>query len=403
MTSFSFFGTPLFIIYSAVGHLGLVLAAGATAALAFLLRQRAWASSGARQRKSARIVAALGAGAVAVGLLAGLRVEGTAFDPAAPPMLSEWITAAGAGAGIVAAVYAAAGALAAVAMGRSSSGDPAPAGVATAERDEVQAALIAFGTLKTATERLRQSEQEAAARARTAADGVVAAEYGRAAGAIRHRLQLAEELQATAAATVLRLACAEPLRRLLERRPGAALARLNDPAEKAPLAARVEAAREAVRGFMGELERARLLIQRELSGSAGSVAQQVGVDAAERAKPFEAAVTQLEATYGRVGHRLEALRLQLGAEADAGAVAGAALALTGKDQQAPASAPDAVAIAVELSRAEQSVATALAIAGTVPPRIAEVVVQASSSLARDSGDDEALADVIRSVRRELER
>src|SRR5262249_32968314 len=70
MTSFSFFGTPLFIIYSAVGHLGLVLATGATAALAFLLRQRAWTSSGPRQRRSARIAAALGAGAVAVTLLA---------------------------------------------------------------------------------------------------------------------------------------------------------------------------------------------------------------------------------------------------------------------------------------------------------------------------------------------
>jgi len=392
MTSFSFFGTPLFVIYSAVGHLGLVLASGATAALAFLLRQR----TGAPRQKGARVVAALGAGAVAVTLLAGLRVEGTAFDPAAPPMFWEWLTAVGAGAGVVAAAYAAAGALTSIVMGRSTSPP-----LATAERDEVQAALIAFGTLRTATERLRHSEQEASARARSAADGVVAAEYGRTAGAIRHRLQLAEELQATAAATVLRLACAEPLRRLLERRPDAALARLNAAGEMTPLAARVEAAREAVRGFMGELERARLLIQRELSGAAGSVAQQVGLDAAERARPFEAAVNQLEATYGRIGHRLEALRLQLGAEADAGAAAGAALALTGKDQPAPA--PDAMAIAMELSRAEQSAATALAMAGTVPSRIAEVVVQASSSLARDTGDDEALADVIRSVRRELER
>ncbi|HYV45856.1 MAG TPA: hypothetical protein VFA20_13400 [Myxococcaceae bacterium] len=398
MTSFSFFGTPLFVIYSAVGHLGLVLASGATAALAFLLRQRV----GASRQKGATVVAALGAGAVAVTLLAGLRVEGTAFDPSAPPMFWEWMTAAGAGAGVVAATYAAAGALAAVVMGRSASVDPALP-TAAADRDEVQTALIAFGTLRIATERLRQSEQEAAARARTVTDGVVAAEYGRTAGAIRHRLQLAEELQATAAATVLRLACAEPLRRLLERRPDAALARLNDAGETAPLAARVEAAREAVRGFMGELERARLLLQRELSGAAGSVAQQVGLDATERARPFEAAVNQLEATYGRVGHRLEALRLQLGAEADAGAVAGAALAVTGKDQSVPSPAPDAVAIAMELSRAEQSAATALAMAGTVPSRIAEVVVEASSSLARDTGDDEALADVIRSVRRELER
>lgn len=395
MTSFSFFGTQLFIIYSAVGHLGLVLASGATAALAFLLRQRAWASATPRRRSSARVVAAFGAGAVAVTLLAGLRVQGTAFDPAAPPLFWEWLTAAGAGAGVVAAAYAAAGALAVVAIARQVDTPPA----ARVERDEVQAALVAFGTLKAATERVRQSEREAAARTRTVADAVAAAEYGRAAEAIRHRLQLAEELQATAAAAVLRLACADPLRRLLERRPDAALARLDDPKQADPLAARVEVAIEAVRRFMGELAGARVRLQRELSGSAGSVAQQVGLDAAERARPFEAAVGQLEATYGRVGHRLEALRLHLGAEADAKAVAGAALALTGNDQPAP----DAVAVAMELSRAEQSAATALAVLDSAPSRIAEVVVQASSSLARDSGDDEALADVIRSVRRELER
>src|SRR6185369_13002454 len=135
-------------------------------------------------------------------------------------------------------------------MARSEATPPA----AAADRDEVQAALIAFGTVRTATERLRHSEQEASARARTVTDGVVAAEYGRTAGAIRHRLQLAEELQATAAATVLRLACADPLRRVLERRPDAALSRLNAPGETTPLAARVETAIAAVRSFMGELD-----------------------------------------------------------------------------------------------------------------------------------------------------
>ena len=36
-----------------------------------------------------------------------------------------------------------------------------------------------------------------------------------------------------------------------------------------------------------------------------------------------------------------------------------------------------------------------------PSRITEVVVRASASLARDDGDEEALADVLRSVQREL--
>jgi hypothetical protein len=167
------------------------------------------------------------------------------------------------------------------------------------------------------------------------------------------------------------------------------------------LSARVDSTLIAVRAFMGEIDRARMQLQRELTGAEGSVAFRVGLNAAERAKPFEAAVSQLEVTYGRVGHRLEALRLHLAAEADAGTVAGAAMALTGSNQPTPSQ--DVVAIAVEMSRAEQSAVTALATLGTRPSRIAEVVVNASASLARDSGDDEALADVLRSVRRELER
>lgn len=398
MTSFHFFETELFVIYSGIGHVGLVLAAGATAALAFLLRQGPFERLAPRPLVQAKRVGAVVGGAVALLLAAGLRVRGTAFDPAAPPMLWEWLTALGAGAGMVATAWAGAGALAGVVLGRA--GHAAPL-AAPLPRDEVEAALRAFETLKSAAARLRQSEQEATRRTRDVSDSVAAAEYGKAAEAIRNRLQLAEELQTTAGSAVLRLACAEPLRLLLERRPDAVLARLNDPAETTPLGARVEVTLIAVRGFMGEIERARTQLQRELSGAEGSVAHRVGLDAAERARPFEAAVGQLELTYGRVGHRLEALKLHLGAEADAGTVAGAAMALTGANQPTPAQ--DVVAIAVEMSRAEQSAVTALAALGTRPSRIAEVVVNASASLARDSGDDEALADVLRSVRRELER
>ncbi len=136
--------------------------------------------------------------------------------------------------------------------------------------------------------------------------------------------------------------------------------------------------------------------------SEGVVAARVGLDAAERARPFAAAVDQLALTYGRVGHRLEALRLRLSAEADAGVVAGAAMALTSGETQ-PAAAQDVVAVAVEISQAEQSAVTALATLGAAPSRIADVVLNASASLARDTGDDEGLADVLRSVRRELER
>lgn len=395
MTSFSFFGLELFIIYSSVGHLGLVLACGATAALAFLGRQWPWERLAGRPKATVRKFGALGGVAMAVTLLAGLRVSSTSFDPSAPPLFWEWLTAIAAGAGLVATAYAATGALAALALLRSSA-TAAPALVA---RDEVQAALLAFQTLKAATQRLRLAEQEATARTQAVADTIAAAEYGRAADAIRNRLQLAEELQSTAGAAVVRLACAEPVRRLLDRRPDAALARLTDAKDPTPLRARVELTLTSVREFLEALEATRARLRLELTGAEGSIAQQVGLDAAERGKPFEAAVSQLELTYGRVGHRLEALRLHLGAEADAGAVAGAALALT----QNPPPAQDVVAIALEVSSAEQSATRALAAIGAAPSRIVEVVVQASASLARDTGDDEALSEVLRSVRRELER
>ena len=395
MTSFSFFGLELFVIYSSVGHLGLVLATGATAALSFLLRQWPFERLAPKPRSTANTIGLLAACATAGVLLAGLRVSGTAFDPSGPPLVWEWLTAVGAGIGLVATSYASAGALAGLVTGRGAQGQPQPALV---ERDEVHAALLAFHALRSATERLRAAEQEATACTQSVADAVAAAEYGRAAEAIRNRLQLAEELQSTAGAAVVRLACAEPVRRLLEKRPDAVLARLTDAKETVPLSARVELTLLAVRGFMSELERTRAKIQLELSGAAGSIAQQVGLSAAERARPFDAAVSQLEVTYGRVGHRLEALRLHLRAEADAGAVAGAAITLSGA-----APPQNVVAIALEVSSAEQSAVTALAAIGATPSRIVDVVVRASASLARDSGDDEALSEVLRSVRRELER
>lgn len=395
MTSFSFFGLELFIIYSSVGHLGLVLASGATAALSFLGRQWPWERLAPGPKSTAQRFGVLGGVAMAATLLAGLRVSSTSFDPSGPSLFWEWLTAITAGVGMVASAYAATGALTGLALIRV----PAPLAPALVPRDEVHAALLAFQSLKAATERLRLAEREATTRTQAVSDAVAAAEYGRAADAIRNRLQLAEELQSTAGAAVVRLACAEPVRRLLERRPDAALARLTDEKDTAPLRARVELTLTAVRAFLEELEGARAKLQLELTGAEGSIAKQLGLDAAERGKPFQAAVSQLELTYGRVGHRLEALRLHLGAEADAGAVAGAALALTGSPQPAQ----DVVAIALEVSSAEQSATRALAAMGAAPSRIAEVVVQASASLARDTGDDEALSEVLRSVRRELER
>ena len=387
------------MIYSGVGHLGLVLASGATATLAWLLRQRACARLDDRGRLTARIGGAGAAGVVGLTLLLGLRVSGTAFDPAAPAMLWEWVTALLAGAGLVATSWAAGSGLTGLALGapgprRARLGSPA------AQYDELQAAIAAYESLKAAAARLAKAEKDAAARAQLVTDGAAATDYVKAAEAIRHRRQLSEELQMTAAAAVLRLVCGAPVRRLLDHRPDAALARLNDQSEEAPLRARVAEALAAVRTFMSEVQLARSEVQREMRAGPGSIAQRLGLDASEKAKPFDAALSQIEATYGRVGHRLEALRLRTNAEADADAAAGAAMSLAGQSQRA---APqDVVEVALEMNQAEQSAAAALTSLGAAPARITEVVVQASSALARDTSDDEALADVIRSVR-ELER
>ena len=119
MTSFFFFNTELFVIYSGIGHVGLVLASGATSALAFLLRQGPWARLGPRALVQARRIGAVVGTAVALALAAGLRVRGTAFDPSAPPMIWEAFTAFCAGLGVVATAWAGAGALAGLALARS--------------------------------------------------------------------------------------------------------------------------------------------------------------------------------------------------------------------------------------------------------------------------------------------
>ncbi|MBI5542560.1 MAG: hypothetical protein HY901_01630, partial [Deltaproteobacteria bacterium] len=325
MTAIELFGTQLFVLYTGAGHLGLVLACGAAATLGFALRRRLWARLSARPRAAARGVGLGVAAAVGLTLAVGLRVRGTAWDPSQAPLLWEWLAALLSAGGLVAASYAAASGLTGLAVAHLPMG---PARVGTAgTRDELQAALAAFEAVRAAAGRLRQSEKEATTRAQLVTDAVAAADYVKAADAIRQRMRLAEELQATAGAAVLRLACGAPLRRVLAIRPDEALARLNDPDEKAPLGARVEEALSAVRVFMGEVQGARAELKREITGAPDSIARRLGLDASERARPFDEALSQIEATYGRVGHRLEALRLRVGAEADAGTVAGAAMAI----------------------------------------------------------------------------
>ena len=394
MTTFTFFGLELLRLHGALGFAGLVVASWALAGLSVL----PWEKVPTRVRRTAHGFGATAAVVVAVVLAAGVRLSGTAWDPGQSPRVLEWLTALVTGAGLAATAWAATGLLAGLVAGRERAVKPPP----VVALDEVGRALQAYESLREAAGRLGKSHAEATTRALGVTDAVASAEYTKAGDAIRNRLQLAEELQATTGAAVLRLACAAPLRRLLEHRPDAALARLNDDGEDAPLVERVEDAQVAVGLFLGELTDAEAALEQELLGAPGSVAARVGLDAAERARPFAAAVDQLALTYGRVGHRLEALRLRLSAEADAGVVAGAAMALTSGETQ-PAAAQDVVAVAVEISQAEQSAVTALATLGAAPSRIADVVLNASASLARDTGDDEGLADVLRSVRRELER
>ena len=138
MTAFTFFGTQLFVIYSVVGHLGLVVASGALAALGFALRQWPWASLAPRTRANAKLAGASVAGAVGMTLVLGLRVSGTAYDPSSP-MFWEWLTARGAGAGLVAASYAFGSATTGAVLGRSGAQSAKPFGGPAVSADGVLA------------------------------------------------------------------------------------------------------------------------------------------------------------------------------------------------------------------------------------------------------------------------
>ncbi len=189
------------------------------------------------------------------------------------------------------------------------------------------------------------------------------------------------------------------MRRVLDRRPDQALVGLDEPSEPGKVAQRAESALAAVRSFMSEVQVARAEVTREERSEPGSVAKRLGLDASERAKPFLATLAQLEETYGRVGHRLEALLLRARAEADTGKAAQAALAVAGEKSRTPP--PDVVQVSLEVGKAQQAAAGALSSLGAAPSQVTEVVVRASASLARDAGDEDALAEVLRSVQREL--
>ena len=395
MTAFSFFGEQLFVLYTWVGHLGLALATWAMATLAFTVRQQSWARLHASARRTAMRAGVVAGGTLGALLASGLRVGGTAYAPAAP-LFWENVTAVVSCLGLVLAAYAAGSGLAGAIASKAAAVPQLP----VAAVDPIEAAVRAYERLVASTERLRGSEEEAATGARAVRDGVAASEYVSAAEAIGHRLQLAEELKASTAAAVLRLACGAPVHRLLERRPDQALKRLDEPGSKAPLGGRVDAALTAVRTFLSEVEAAQAQLAKERQGAPGSVAHRLRIDASERAKPFDLALGELVTTYGRVAHRLDALRLRVAADADASAVASAAMELAG---QAPTPPRDVVEVALEMTQAEQSAVAALTALGVEPVRISDVVVQASVALARSEGDDEAMADVLRVMRQEMER
>jgi len=388
MTAFTLFGLHLFTTQSWLGDAAVMASALSLAVLAWSLRVPVRAAADAAVMRRANTLG-LAAGVVASGAMAvGLRVQPLSFS-----VNQVADTSWGAASFLTLACAVGAFSLASSVASRVLKGKVQTGLVVSGATTDLAAALQALETLRTAVAGLQRALDEAQSRAGGQADPAVLEEYAQAAAAIGHKLMLGRELEAAASSSVLRLACRAPLQRVLSLRPDVVIARVGDEMDRMPLPARVQDALSGVETFLQEVRGAREVLEREASGAPGSTAARIGMTATTAAAPCQSAVEEISFSYGRVQHRLQALKLRLSAETDAGMAVKAALALS---RPGGAGAEDSVTLASEIADAEEAARLALQAAADEPVRVSDAVARAAAALAQE--DEQPLHELLHAMR-----
>ncbi len=180
--------------------------------------------------------------------------------------------------------------------------------------------------------------------------GEVGRELRRARDEIATKLDLGRKILGAAEAAAFRIACSEPLRRLLRRRPRELAQGLSAGGADAPAAtAKLEAAAGAIDAFLGEAAEAR----RRLEALASRRPEDAGDDDAWSAAARD--LSAVEGAYRAVAERLSVVRVRWAARADMDAVASAAGEVSDRARASGIPASDLHALLDEVTRAESAI------------------------------------------------
>jgi hypothetical protein len=259
---------------------------------------------------------------------------------------------------------------------------------------ELARARAALGGLRDAVDKLRAIQTEAATRAKRSDDSAVKAEYQRTAAAVGDKLELAEELLATAASGVVRLTCRAALRQVIDARPDAAIAAASAETRPEQMRPRVQAALKQLASYLDRLGAAHWRVADEMTAAPGSVAHEFKVAASADGLPEKEVLDEMLANYERARHQLEALDLRLSAEVGAQAAVRAASKLTRGDQL---DQPADIDVAFAISSVESTAQRALEVAAFDSAPLTEAVCRAATMVG--SGRDQThLRDLLQALR-----
>lgn len=264
-------------------------------------------------------------------------------------------------------------------------------------REQVADAEAALLRLRAALRTLEDTKVELDVKleALEAAGGTAsaAAEYMRVRDAIGAKLDLGERILSAAELSVFRLACFEPLRRLLRRRPHEATSGLSRARTASELEACVSRSMAEIQSFLGELDGGRAVLDALSARRPESAAEGASDD------PLKLARTELEAVeaaYEAVLERAGVVRARLVARAGMEQVTQAVGALSESARGAGLDEGDLRRLLDEVARAES--AMSITAPSEQEVRVLTEALARSAAALDGAGDSASLDELVRAMR-----
>lgn len=261
---------------------------------------------------------------------------------------------------------------------------------------QLAASKRSLHALLQAVAELEEVEHRAQLGAQKNADRATAKSYLGAAESIAEKVAAAKQLAELAQQGFLRLFCRTVLQLALTNRPDSAIALVGRHGNSGtPTEAQVKDAIDAVVGYLQTLQSAESAIQDEANGAPGSVAFEFSCRAQEAAAPVAQALQELQTSYNRTRHQLQAIRLKIQAQSKAQQAVAAATRLAqnnpGENQQ-----PQTEALVREMANTEAALDRAQAFAIDHGDQLNAAVQRATDLI--QSEQDSHLGDALASMR-----